>query len=79
MMQGDLNLAQQLLQVNGSKQLECKTFDTDVFRIVHHQHHIILLHFQCGSSILTCDCQTSFLAQDCTILVLSKALIEPFI
>lgn len=32
----------------------------------------------CGNA-LTCDCKTGFLAQDCTILVLSEALIEPFI
>lgn len=28
---------------------------------------------------LTCDCKTGFLAQDCTVFVLSEALIEPFI
>lgn len=28
---------------------------------------------------LTCDCKTGSLAQDCTVFVLSKALIEPFI
>lgn len=68
-MQGDF------AQVNGAEELEPKTPYSILIRDAHH-HHISLCN---SSAILTCDCKTGFLAQDCTILVLSKALIEPFI
>lgn len=40
---------------------------------------IHLTWYLISGNTLTCDCKTGFLAQDCTILVLSEALIEPFI
>lgn len=39
----------------------------------------ILLKMNKPRTILTCDCKAGFLAQDCTIFVLSEALIKPFI
>lgn len=39
--------------------------------------HVMLIHN--SSMILTCNCKTDFLAQDGSILVLSEALVKPFI